>query len=185
MSYKIPQWANHEKLRLTKPVIQYFGLGFVQVKTSDTERYHYYHPDVYSSICPEAIHNHRYNFISHVMKGIINQSLYEIVIPGDSYILTDESCAPNTDDVQPETKVGARKTAEVRLLAGSSYFLQFHQLHQISYTGKTITQLTRELPYLQTTAQVLTPTGEQKVCPFQTHYSEPDLWDIVKDTILD
>lgn len=182
MSKDIPLWADHEALREHCEMIQYFGLGFVQVKISPVDRFHYYHPSLLATVDPEAIHNHRYNFRSFVMRGALHQELFQI-IEGDEYVITDESCSPDAHETETLRRVGALMTASFATPAGEGYFLHYSQMHRVRAAGKTVTWLARTLPYCQQMAQVLTPTNAPKVCPFKTDLSVDSLWDIVIDTI--
>jgi hypothetical protein len=181
MSANRPLWADHEALREHCEVIQYFGLGFVQVKISPVDRFHYYHPDLRASLDPEAIHNHRYDFQSFVMRGALRQELFELV-PGDEFRLSDESCAPEAHESQTVHQLGALLIASFRVPAGEGYFLHYSQFHRVSAVGKTVTWLARKLPYAQPLAQVLTPIQAPQVCPFESNLTQDELWDIVIDT---
>lgn len=182
MSETLPLWADHEVLKGHCEKIQYFGLGFVQVKISPTDRFHYYHPDLMASVDPESIHNHRYNFRSNVMKGTLLQELFDVV-PGSDYRLTGESCMPDTHGSSAAERVGALLTASFQVPAGEGYGLHYSQMHRVEAVGRTVTWLVRSLPMQQPLAQVLNPIDAIAICPFKTDLSSDELWDIVVDTI--
>lgn len=55
----------------TKENITLHGLGFIQIICGDDARMHVWHPELPRRACFEtsAVHNHRFGFISTVMKG--------------------------------------------------------------------------------------------------------------------
>ena len=76
--------------------IHFFGLGFIQVKVSDSTRYHFYHKDL--PAFTDHPHNHRYNFTSTCLKGRLKHNLYEVkgyvsgIDKPKSHILRYDAC---------------------------------------------------------------------------------------------
>jgi hypothetical protein len=62
---------NVDRFRETDATISLHGLGFLQVKLPGRQRLHVWHPDLPRRDCYDhsAIHNHRFSFISRVLKG--------------------------------------------------------------------------------------------------------------------
>lgn len=59
--------------------IKSFGLGFIQVKCGDIN-YNFYHKDLEKFADHESPHNHQRDFISEVISGIIEESVYKLVL---------------------------------------------------------------------------------------------------------
>jgi hypothetical protein len=55
----------------------WFGLGFVQLKLDEHRRIHFWHPDHSSDTPEEEVHNHRYDFNSRIMAGIIVHEVWD------------------------------------------------------------------------------------------------------------
>src|SRR5271170_5939334 len=75
--------------------LYYFGLGFIQLKINEWERLHFY-----SAKLPpitEDIHNHRYGFLSRILKGKLGNHVFDIsdvANPDGKHLLVNESCNP-------------------------------------------------------------------------------------------
>lgn len=180
----LERWNDIDYLRKNARSINFFGLGFVQVKMSPTERLHLYHPDVPMTVDAESIHNHRYTFTSHVLKGLLKQSLYIVQqdILGDC-VLSYESCQAGVEPPERHDQVTVTKTAELHLPVGSSYTLDYKTLHRVEAVGKTVTRILRPEDYEVRFAEVVKPLDAPRVCPFQTELTEEELWTYAEDTL--
>lgn len=176
-------WHDTTALQAEATTIQYFGLGFVQVKCGAKQRLHYYHPDLPASVAEEAVHNHRYAFTSRVMKGLLEQELYcAAPSPAPTHYLTQESCEPDAHESETQP-VALTLQARLMLPAGIEYWLAHTQLHRVKALGKTVTHLTRPSEHTVPLADVATPIDQPLVCPFESTLTESELWEIVRDTL--
>lgn len=69
----------------TKETITLHGLGFIQVILPGNQRLHVWHPDLPRRKCYEfsAIHNHRFEFRSRVLKGTQKNQRVDIELTND------------------------------------------------------------------------------------------------------
>ena len=170
--------------------IYYFGLGFIQVILSPSHRLHFYSPEL--PAITEDIHNHRYDFISKVVKGELTQTCYalsdwglwfEKPDPPDGtpnvYIAKEESCNPNIKTESPTKLVHLwpYATGSETYQEGESYIVKHYEQHTVKATN-CITSLVRG-HYKKQAAVVYYPRGKTPVCPFSKEIPEPELWEII------
>lgn len=161
-----------------------FGLGFIQIKLGEKERVHVYTQKIKTTSQPEEIHNHRYDFTSHILKGSLVNKLYQVTpdLDGD-FLLVNESCNPlipkNLNQVKVKTPV---LMGEFITQSHQSYFLQKDVFHQVSAEEGSIS-LVRRGEVIKENAQVVYPAKQISICPFSYTYSEEELWQIVKDLL--
>lgn len=170
-------WAN-------KTMVHYFGLGFIQLKLNDSQRVHFYTKELMKSVGDEEIHNHRYHFVSKILKGTFSQTIYD-VIPAEknfSHFMTKESCTKEESHIFhiPEG-VNIVKLYEQTLNVGESYFMDHNTFHTVD-SGDAITFLTRT-DYKKEFADVAYPRGMPPVCPFFLNLSEDEIFDRIKKLI--
>lgn len=171
---------NYLKTHCTK--IHGFGLGFIQIKLGDHERVHVYSKKIKITSSAEEIHNHRYDFTSHVLKGVLVNKLYQVIpdING-SFLLVNEACNPlipkhvDTLKVKEPSLMGEFTSQE-----NMSYFLHKDVFHQVEAEDGTIS-LVRRSDVVKSMAQVVYPENQTNICPFSHTYSEEELWSFVKD----
>lgn len=163
--------------------IHYFGLGFIQVKLNNFERLHFYTTQLAKTIDEEEIHNHRYNFVSTIIKGEFSQSIFEVEndING-SYFLTKESCDENNKIVFPKEPVNVVKIFSQKYLENNSYYMNNNTFHTVDAEDGTITHLKRS-GYLKEFADVVFDKNKNLICPFSIKVSENDLYDIIKNML--
>lgn len=157
-----------------------FGLGFIQVVLSDDTRAHFYSGSVPRT--NEEIHNHRYNFTSEIIKGNFIQEKY-ILVPGDSHLLTNESCSKErelSNVISIETGVALADRSEY--CQGETYSIYFNEFHKVDYVGNTITFLTRS-KIITDYAQVIFQKGQEKICPFSNRLENDILFQQVEAII--
>jgi hypothetical protein len=163
--------------------IHYFGLGFIQVKLNDFERLHFYTNKLSKTVEDEEIHNHRYNFVSLILKGKFTQSIFEVKsdINGD-YLLTKESCDENNKMDFPKEPVSIIKVYEQYYLESHSYHINHNTFHTVHAEDNTITFLKRST-YMKEYADVIFHKNKSLTCPFSNKVSENDLYDIIKSML--
>lgn len=162
--------------------IYFFGLGFIQVVVNDFERFHFY-----SKHLPAFVgepHNHRYNFTSFILKGELQQVLYNVSIctaDGHSHMMRKENCQKG-NNISSEIKVKCIETFSMSLKEGSSYSMLHTQFHTVNPIGECITKLIRG-PYKKDLADVLRVKGKEKACPFSVEIPEGQLWEIIRSML--
>lgn len=163
-------WLKNNYVRL-----YYFGLGFIQLKIDDTHRLHFYTPEL--PAFNEDIHNHRYDFTSHVLKGdIINR--YYRVTEGDTHIIKNESCNPELSAPVLDKPCSVVEMESVLYGAGNRYSLTHDAFHTVHVEGPCITHLTRS-DYTKPYAQIIVPKDGGGACPFSQEIPEDRLWEII------
>lgn len=165
---------------------QYFGLGFIQLKINDSERYHFYNPNLLPIVnIEEEVHNHRYNFSSEVIGGeIINKIYHFEAQENGNFIKENETCNAGIKLTENEKnkQIGFLKLDLVDIVhAGKKYDMSYNVFHTIE-TKYCITKLTRS-DYLQPYAQVIRPINSMVTCPFSKPLSTQDCWTIIKETL--
>lgn len=181
---------NHEKPLLDAKYLQktavaygskpyWFGLGFIQLKLSDDSRIHFWSPDI-ARHEREEIHDHRYNFVSHVLYGTLHFELYEPTPMQHDHVYTHElfqtDCAPGCLGTEPKVHpVTITKRGSYDLPEGSEYWFSSEQFHTTEGTTFAVTYLEREAKTKQF-ANVIKPKGAPVSCPFATKLSEEECW---------
>lgn len=129
----------------TKETISLHGLGFIQVVLPGNQRLHVWHPDLPRRDCYEhsAIHNHRFSFVSRVLKGVqknIRVDL-ELARAGSHMIISHNG---------PRSEQGGRisyPVAECNVYErdvesygpGEEYHMPVHQYHHTPNNGVVVT----------------------------------------------
>jgi hypothetical protein len=177
MSWDIPplQWFKEAALQA-----HYFGLGFIQIKVSESERWHFYTDALPGVVGEEEVHNHRYPFISQVMSGELRSDIW-LEERGNTHELYNVSCKPGeTQELVRQCSI--RHAMQVGLTRGGSYWLDLNTFHQVS-SNHAITRLTRATSEHRTRAQVIRLLGRPAVCPFSSSLSVEELWPVVERSL--
>ncbi|MCY1649111.1 hypothetical protein OVA11_19225 [Caulobacter sp. SL161] len=131
----------------TKETISLHGLGFIQLILGGNQRLHVWHPDLPRRDCYEhsAIHNHRFGFVSRVLKGTqVNQRVdLEIVKPETgSHVLISHN-GPRSDKggrlSYPVADVNVIPRAPEFYEAGDEYVMPPMEYHQTPCEGVVVT----------------------------------------------
>lgn len=168
-----------------KPI--YFGLGFIQLKINDNERFHFYHPSLLPIInIEEEVHNHRYDFVSEVLIGELNNKIYHFnpLITGQ-YMKEYESCNANTILSKEEknfTIGNLELFSYIKINKGEKYFMDHRTFHTLE-TSLCMTKLHRS-EYFKKYAEVVKPLYGESICPFSLKLSENDCWNIIEQVML-
>ncbi len=169
-------------LRAYTTKIHFFGLGFIQAKLTDNTRVHFFHPDIPAFV--DEPHDHRYDFVSTVLKGRILNTIWRAV-PGDSHVMAYESCRQDEAAPKTEQSVDIVEVGRFETNAGSGYHMNSESLHTVRpdfSAGPLITLVEREIPR-KDFAKVVRPKNSSPVCPFSRPMSEDDIWKIVEKCI--
>ena len=171
--------------------LYYFGLGFIQLKLNEIERLHFYSPRI--PAITEDVHNHRYGFISRILKGQLVNHLYRVdqypqsfedsaQKPILDYTVNNESCNPEIKT--PRLSIPATALLEniTTYIEGQSYVMTPTMFHRVETNGPTITHLIRGHKVSEM-AQVVLPKYATPVCPFSQKIPENELWEIIEEMI--
>lgn len=166
--------------------IHFFGLGFIQIKISESHRWHFY-----SFVLPAYVehpHNHRYAFKSTIYRGTFSQVIYapDLHSENPTHELWEVSCKEGEASRRVYGDWGCRPKPlfQTNLTAGDSYAIDKDTYHTFEALelGEGITIVERGPP-VKATANVLQPIGEPLICPFSQKYEEEYLWSIVEDML--
>ncbi len=177
---------------LTEPALRafgvaphYFGLGFIQIKLTPGLRVHFWHPDLSATVGEEELHDHRYNFRSHVVHGSMTHEVFGFRedAQGD-HELVEVSCQPG-ESQPPAVKGRGLLESLGRYTMGKGAFYEFPhtQFHRILAT-ECITVVERHA-VVKPLARVLRPLAGSHVCPFSTPMPEDRLWGLMRELLED
>lgn len=181
-------------LKENKYDIYFFGLGFIQVKLTPRKRLHFYHPELPAFV--EDPHDHRYNFISKVLKGRLINYIYKPMVISSQVINHDETCIFPSKEIANESCKKDSIVNEQSIFncveyigsftveSGSSYFIDertFHTVKPDFSAGPCITLIERSNPFKEF-AKVIR-LSDEKLCPFSKSIPEDRLWELVEDCL--
>jgi len=97
-----PGGLTEDALRRFGVAPHYFGLGFIQIKLTPDLRVHFWHPELTATVAEEELHDHRYDFRSHVVHGSTTHQVFEFLRDekGDHEVV-EVSCQEETRTVSP------------------------------------------------------------------------------------
>jgi hypothetical protein len=169
----------------------FFGLGFIQVKVSPSQRYHFYHQDLPSFV--DNPHDHRYDFVSKVLKGCLKTTVWQEGIDGIEGSLSYQcavefsACTPEGQAEVPEGRDSyVVKRAVFETHAPSTYFFPHDWHHQVDpdfNVGSCITKVTKLTEHLKDFAKVFILNRE--ACPYSKKLNEAELWNYVERCIVE
>lgn len=182
----MPDIANlYEYLRDLQLKPYFFGLGFIQVKVNQHERYHFYH----ESLSPivnheEEVHDHRYDFDSTVLKGAILNKKY-MWTPCDKlyakHYMKNESCNQAiklSEEENPDIFGNAELLSTALIKENVTYHMGHMELHTVA-AKNCITHLRRS-DYKKELSRVVRPIGGYVICPFSQPLTPDACWDLIK-----
>ena len=177
----IPGFLTTDLLRQGHQRAYYFGLGFIQIKMNERERYHFYAKELPAIV--DTPHNRRYDFKSQILAGTFHNFIWVEDELGPWFEMTQENCKP--PGTEGSMKIRPAIANFKRLIqfdhktyhAGQSYFMDHNTLHTVQAT-ECITFLERSA-YRKDESDVAVPKGGSIVCPFSHKISDDDLWQIV------
>jgi len=168
--------------------ISLHGLGFIQIKMTDDRRMHIWHPDLPRRKCFQhsPIHNHRFGFISTVLKGTQINQRAQVISESDGF---GTHRYVNHDG--PRSPKGGRESfleGECCLIAspseryspGDSYEMAPHEYHQTPNSGIVITVM-KKLVVTKVHAKTIIRKGHEFDQQFDRFQLSPDaLWAFVR-----
>jgi hypothetical protein len=163
----------------------YFGLGFIQLKITPETRLHFYHPEIMPILDEDEIHDHRYDFVSKIIKGRLENEIYDYQrLFFADYELVEVSCKKEDAGKPPQYlhEVEPYKVCSFSCSAGDSYALPHYMFHKIRYPVPTITLLTRG-EIVKEFAHVIKHKEAPSVCPFSKKMSDEEIWSIIEEIV--
>lgn len=159
----------------------WFGLGFIQLKMDENNRFHFWHPELpTNSVYEHEWHDHRYDFKSSVIVGSITNELASWRSnPSGDHAIWEVCCAGN----------GATYKGEVDLIpvgsftthAGDSYHLSRDALHRVQ-AERCMTLQTRTTGPVKFKANVVA-TSFSDSNPFEETLPTDMMWEIISDIV--
>ena len=166
----------------------FFGLGFIQVKISPSQRYHFYHPELPSFV--DNPHDHRYDFMSKVLKGSLKTTVWAEGIDGIDGGLSHQclieytACTPAGQVKVPEGRMSyIIRRAEFDTHAPSTYFFPHNWHHQVNPAGICITKVTKLTEHFKDLATVF--IFNREACPYSQALKKDELWNYVERCIVE
>lgn len=165
----------------TKETISLHGLGFIQLILGGNQRMHIWHPDLPRRDCyaHSAVHNHRFGFVSRVLKGTqVNQRCdIEVVKPGTGTHLLISHNGPRSDKggrlSYPVADVNAHERGIETYSAGDEYTMPAMEYHHTPCSGIVVTML-RKLEVTSLHANSVCRVGVEFHYDFDRFQLSPD-----------
>jgi hypothetical protein len=157
----------------------FFGLGFIQVKLNERQRLHFYDESIPAFV--EEPHDHRYGFVSNVLRGALTNRIFKLAA-GDDHVVSYESCRQNGPETPSGFGSGLVSVGSFTVRAGSGYYIDsetFHTVHPEFEHGPVVTMVERELPFKEF-ARSVHRVGAEVVCPFSRPMPDDELWRVVE-----
>jgi hypothetical protein len=172
-----------DSLRASGCIPHWFGLGFIQLKLNDSQRLHFWHPDLAQDVPEEELHDHRYEFESKILVGELTHQVFEFKQSEDGdHEMVHVSCEPGKEaDPKPISRGVLVEAGTYVMRAGSSYTFPPTGFHR-TIASSAVTLLTRG-PKVAEFARVVRKIGEPTVCPFARKIEEDALWEIIGDLL--
>jgi hypothetical protein len=175
---------NYKELRDSGNLPRVHGNGFVQLDLPDGRRLHVWDNGVPRQAVNSSVHDHAFGFTSHVICGILQNVVYDIV-PSDygQYVVHVPWRRPGTEDTKL-TNTGERVnlvTEDVQTLpAGKSYSFSPGVFHDTFHIGTTATIMTKTERW-NADPRVLVPFGSKPDNEFDRDGFDPELlWSFIR-----
>lgn len=154
----------------------------VHLKLNPTQRVHFYSHNLVKTTQNEEIHDHRYDFVSTILKGYFEQTIYDVrENEKGNYIQTLESCN-GSKIAAPHKKVNVELFYVNSYKEGESYFMDSNTFHTVDSSHNTVTFL-RRTDYKKQFANVIRPKDQSLTCPFSLKLSENEIFDCLKEIL--
>lgn len=146
-----------------------YGLGFIQVKCSDIN-YNFYHDNVERFESLGAPHNHQQDFVSEIIKGSIEETLYDVVKGEENaYCVCGDTSIPNKNLSYTIDKVITHREGDLYLRLSDEY-------HSVKVPHGTITKVTKYGN--KKDAFVISDITKKKK---YTHVQESVCWELIEE----
>lgn len=173
-----------DALRKTGARPHFFGLGFIQIKVTANQRYHFYHPELMANVPEEELHDHRYDFTSRVIAGELINEIWGFREDDEGKdLMALVSCDP-TKPLPEDAPVLRGRSGHVVTFAtgaGCEYSINRDQFHRVR-AERAVTYLERG-PVVKDFARVIRREGAAEVCPFAVELSEAQCWEMMAELL--
>jgi len=157
--------------------IKTFGLGFIQIKLSNSSCINVYLDNIIKFDDAEAPHSHQRSFISTILYGNLTEYIYDVKIVNDG--MSAYCGCGNTDN--PITQRFRYVLSEMHSYnKGYSYHRHKDDFHSVSATHGTITLINKDMSDIHD-AIVISEFKEQRS---SNSYNETDLWNMVESAFF-
>lgn len=129
----------------TKETISLHGLGFIQLVLPANQRMHVWHPDLPRRDCYEhsAIHNHRFSFMSRVLKGVQKNIRVDLELAREGTHAIISHNGPRSDKggrlSYPVAECNVHERPAESYRPGEEYFMPMHEYHHTPNEGIVVT----------------------------------------------
>jgi hypothetical protein len=129
----------------TKEAISLHGLGFIQLVLPGNQRLHIWHPDLPRRNCFDhsAIHNHRFGFVSRVLKGVQKNVRVDLELARDGSHTIISHNGPRSEQggriSYPVAECNVYEHAVESYGPGEEYQMPVHQYHHTPNSGIVVT----------------------------------------------
>lgn len=167
----------------TKETVSLHGLGFIQLVLPGNQRLHVWHPDLPRRDCYEhsTIHNHRFAFVSRVLKGEQKNVRVDLELTGSGSHTIISHNGPRSDKggrlSYPVAQCNVYEREVETYGPGDEYHMPVHEYHHTPNTGIVVT-LMRKLEESVIHANSVIRNGHQ------FHY-DFDRFQLSQDRLMD
>lgn len=160
----------------------YSGLGAIKCRLKYNRAYHFYSD--HSPTLVNRIHDHRFGFTSTIIKGKLENTIYEIDGQNPESILQVErgECKRGAEQKIIMPNANVKKLVSFTTGIGESYHIEYDTLHQINQmTPAVITYLMKE-PVSQLEPRLVIDTSIPRVCSWPPK-TQKECWEIIEYTL--
>lgn len=175
-----------DELRKLGGLAKYNGTGVVKLHVGRTQIYRFY-SDMATTVS-EDIHEHRCNFTSTVLKGVLKNYIYDVAGQDPASILeiVRSKCEANAEKIIEVPNAVLIEQCNFTTMPGESYYLAYNVLHQIERVTPKVVTLMQKEPNVQEAARIVMDTSiTEYVCPISVKKSEKECWEIIEYTLND
>jgi hypothetical protein len=174
-------------LQATGKVPRVHGNGFIQLDLLEHMRLHVWgDPRIPRQASPSPIHDHRFGFISYVLRGAITNAEYIPVVGGQAFREWRPVPRDGEDTVLTKTDTVAHFVeALTQIPAGRMYGMDPGRIHDSRPHGVTITVMAKTVIEPQYQPRVYLPEGQEPDNDFNRNTAAPQelLWQIIEDAV--
>lgn len=180
-----PDFGGVDFLKSLNVKPSFFGLGFIQLKINNVLRMHFWHPELSADVSEEELHDHRYDFKSHIIHGVTTHEVFEFEPnkKGKTGLFSVSCDLNNPAEPKLETIGEIVPAGSYTMTKGSQYEFPHNQFHRIR-AAECITLVERKI-IIKSLAKVAKPIEAEHVCPFSREIHEDKLWEYISELVED
>lgn len=169
--------------------IRVHGNGFIQIDIDAHRRVHVFgHPKLARQSIPTPVHNHRFGFVSRVLRGRLINVRYDVALSPVGALAPYRAFTPmprqdeDTVLVDYGMLVYLRRAAPECLLRSESYQIEPGEFHETLANEPAVTLMTKCNTYPEIVPMVLCAYGQQPDNDFMRYdFDDSELWRLVYD----